>query len=103
VDNSHARQAEDSRSASDALDSDLSDWIRTLRERLQRGELTALRRLTLDNGVVLVNLELTAKRLIDDLEELTALPAAERERSYTRRRRRQRVDTLRRLRQALEG
>ena len=103
MDNSQACQDEDRRSASDALGPELSEWMRKLRARLQHGELAALRRLTLDNGVVLVNLELTAERLLDELEELWALPAGERERSYARRRRRQHVDTLRRLWQALEG
>jgi hypothetical protein len=73
-----------------------------LRARLEGGELAGLRRLRLDIGITLVNVELAARRLLEDLDELEMLPPARRERGYTRTRHRRLVVTLHSLARALE-
>jgi hypothetical protein len=78
-------------------------WLPRLRGRLDRGELDDLRRVTLDNGLPLVNVALAARRLLDELADLDALPPARRDRGFARTRRRRALDTLERLRRALEG
>ena len=77
-------------------------WIAGLRARLDGGELAGLRRLRLDVGLTLVNVELAARRLLEELDELEMLPPDRRERGYTRTRRRRLVVTLRSLMRALE-
>lgn len=72
-----------------------------LRQRLEQGELRDLRRLTLDNGMVVINVELTTRRLIGELAE-SAESASNERGGYARRRLHQLADTLRRLDRALQ-
>ena len=81
---------------------ELAGWILGLRARLEGGELAGLRRLTLDIGLTLVNVELAARRLLEELDELELLPPDRRERGYSRTRRRRLVDTLHSMLRALE-
>lgn len=80
--------------------SDGSDSLLVLQARVERGELSGIRRVALDNGLVVINVELAARRLIEGLAEARdGVPA--RLGTYSRRQYRQFADLLGRLERAL--
>jgi hypothetical protein len=79
----------------------LAAWLTELRARLDRGELAQLKRLPLGNGVTLVNVELAVRQILEEIDTVATMTPVERERVFTRMRRRKLVDTLEWLQRGL--
>jgi hypothetical protein len=81
--------------------SDLDDWIRALRQRVERGELADLDPIDIGYGTGGLPAEASIRIMLSDLEDLADVRASDLDEGSRSRRRQMLLDDFRRLREIL--